>query len=531
MPGYKLSEKELLATVTNMARLMSKLGTQQKSLRMKTTLISALIFICASLALKSQMTEYGKFTKADCPIEIPEELASSGKFIFGYMTVPEFHGQPGSQAIELAIAIFKCRKDSAIYDPLILNSGGPGMSNLEDFVPTFAGPLGNLFLFERDVVIIELRGLKHSRPSLLSPELDQVQMELLDEHLSYAEMMKKYRKGVHSVQEKFAEQGINLSAYNYTETASDIAFVMEALGYHTFAAFGNSAGTIVAQYLLMDHADKLSALSLNAVAHLPYGFSNMCVTSINKLESLFRVVENNKSYELAYSGLKQSFLSALIDLEASPEILEVILQGSETPTTIVLDGKRTAQWIFGQMYWNTQLPLTMHKITQGDYSEIVNNPAIFLPTPHFSNGSFWSMVMSSWPDPTDEQLFVGTEWELFVQGIGMMPFSQPFVKQVRDAWKVEHKPGNIKAMTKNVPTLMLNGAEDHVCLAGHVRELSDSFELSHCYIFDGIAHSPIDAGECAIMMMKQFLDNPLSTPDDSCMEAFVKSTEYKLPED
>jgi len=57
---------------------------------MKMTLISTLLFAVASLAMKYQVTEYGIFTETECPIKISEELAFSGKFTFGYMTVPEF---------------------------------------------------------------------------------------------------------------------------------------------------------------------------------------------------------------------------------------------------------------------------------------------------------------------------------------------------------------------------------------------------------------------------------------------------------
>jgi len=85
-------------------------------------------------------------------------------------------------------------------------------------------------------------------------------------------------------------------------------------------------------------------------------------------------------------------------------------------------------------------------------------------------------------------------------------------------------------MATHIPTLMLNGAEDHVRLVSYTKKLSDSFENSYCYIFEGIAHSPIDAGECAIMMMKQFLDNPEEAPDASCMGAFQAEQSYLIPE-
>ncbi len=491
---------------------------------MKTTLFSTIFFLFAFFISGVAQNEYGQFTKAECPIQISDELASGGNFTFGYMTVPEFHSNPGSKAIELAVAIFKCRNDSAKYEPLVLNSGGPGMSNLEDFVPTFDGPVGNLFLFERDVVIIELRGLEHSRPNLHTPELDKLQIELLGKHLTTNEVINTYKETITSIHKRFTDQGINLSAYNYWETASDIVFVMEQLGHEKFAVFGNSAGTIVAQYLLMDHADKLTALSLNAIANVPVGFNKMCKTSIDKLESIFVEIGQNETYNQAFPNLKKRFLATLEELNDSPDTIQARFHGSTAPTTIVLDGNRVSAWVFSQMYWNTRLPLSMQKIADGDYSQIIENPGIFVATPHFSNGSFWSMVMNSWPDPTEDELLTGSEYTPFIEGMSTMVFGQPFVMNIRDAWGVEYQPNNIKPMATHVPTLMLNGAEDHVCLPGHVRELSDSFENSYCYIFEGIAHSPIDAGECGIMMMKQFLDNPHQAPDASCVEGF-KNTE------
>jgi hypothetical protein len=181
------------------------------------------------------------------------------------------------------------------------------------------------------------------------------------------------------------------------------------------------------------------------------------------------------------------------------------------------------------MYWNTQLPLTMHMIANREYSQIIENPGSFLPLQNFSNGSFWSMVMNSWDDPTEEDLLKGTEYEIFVEGMSTIVFSQPFVMKMRDAWQVDYQPDNIKPMATHVPTLMLNGGEDHVCLPGYTQKLSDTFENSYCYIFPGIAHSPIDAGECAIMMMKQFLDNPQAAPDATCVEEFKNNQKYLLP--
>ena len=496
---------------------------------MTTTIFSAIIAISTLFFSCTKQIEYGQFTQSKCPIEIPEELANSGKFTYGYMTVPEFHDTPGSKAIELAVAVFKCNQDSALYKPLILNSGGPGQSNIDDFVPGLFGPIGNLFLNERDVVVIELRGLKYSRPNLNTPELEQLQVELLDENLSADEVFRIYRDTIVSIQKRLTDAGVNLSAYNYWETASDLVFVMEQLGYEKFFAFGSSSGSIVAQHLLMDHSEHIAGIVMNAVVDLEPGFNNMYVHTIEKLDKIFKEVEQNETYAAAYPDLKERFLNTLDELNESPDMITVSLRGQEETYDIALNGNRISVWLFGQMYWNTQLPLSIHKIINRDYSEIIENPGVIFPLQSFSLGSFWSMVMNGWPDPTPEQFPADSEYKTFLEGAGTMAFGSYFTMKMRDIWQVDHVSGKIKPMATDVPALVLNGEEDHLCSSQRAQELSDSFENSYCYIFKGIAHSPIDAGDCGIMLMKQFLDNPRVAPDASCLEEFKNEHEYLLP--
>ena len=124
---------------------------------MRKIALSSLIILAVLFVGCTQSNNTGKFVKAPCPIDVPEGLEESGKFSFGYMEVPEFHENPTGKTIELAIAIHKCQGDSATHEPLVLVTGGPGMSDIDAFVPDLFGDLGALFLNNRDIVIIELR--------------------------------------------------------------------------------------------------------------------------------------------------------------------------------------------------------------------------------------------------------------------------------------------------------------------------------------------------------------------------------------
>ena len=96
----------------------------------------------------------GVFQPADCPVVLPEGIELPEGFEFGYVMVPEVHAQPAGPTIEIAVARVRSFSANPAPDPLVLNTGGPGDSNLDQFLPVVAGDAGKAILAQRDVVII-----------------------------------------------------------------------------------------------------------------------------------------------------------------------------------------------------------------------------------------------------------------------------------------------------------------------------------------------------------------------------------------
>ena len=88
----------------------------------------------------------GEYVQTTCPIPVPQDLIDSGKFTYGFIKVPEIHNKRNGKTIEIAVAVFKCKSDTATHEPLVLCAGGPGSSNLDSFIPTLTAGLGDLFL-------------------------------------------------------------------------------------------------------------------------------------------------------------------------------------------------------------------------------------------------------------------------------------------------------------------------------------------------------------------------------------------------
>ena len=491
--------------------------------------IMVFLLIASSLLLINCGPEdmSGELVLTDCPVEIPIELLESGKFSYGYMKVPEIAANPDGRTIELAVAVFKCQAESSTHEPLVLCAGGPGSSNIDTFVPALTGGLGKLFLNNRDVVVIESRGLKYSRPNLILPGFEELQISLLDKNLTADETIDLYLDKVKSSYDQYTEDGVNLSAFNSLEISNEIAYVMDKLEYPKFSMFGTSYGTMVAQYLLMNHSDRLAAVVMNGTMDFNRGGYHMHTSLVETLDSIFEKCRNDPSLNKAYPDLKSRFLELIKRLNEHPETIEAQYAGDGKTYEIALNGSRLSLWLFHQMYANTQIPLTIHKLVSGDYSEIIKSPGMIFPLPDFSMGLSLCVFLSETPDIKPEDIPVDGEYSDLIKGTATTWFTPYFWNQAKDIWKVDAMPAD-KSFTTDVPILMFSGEMDYLCLPSYAKEFAAKQKNAHLYIFKGVAHSPIDVGECGIMMMKQFLDNPAEAPDGSCVDKFTH--EYLLPE-
>lgn len=486
---------------------------------MKKELVLIVVILSILFVGCKQDNKIGAFVKSPSPIDLPEGLEESGKFEFGYMKVPELFEQPDGKTIDLAIAIFKCRSDTAIHATLTLCAGGPGLSNIDDFVPALAGGLGNLFLDTRDVVIIESRGLKYSKPWLNIPGIEKLQISLLDKNPSVDETITMYLDTLKTAHEKFTKEGIDLSAFNTLETSNEVAYVMQQLGYDKFSIFGTSYGTEIVQYLLMNHPERLTSVVMNGTMDITRGGYDMHTNLIMALEALFGKINNDPIYAKAYPDLKNRFLGKLKNLNVNPEPINIKYWRDQKDYKVLLNGNRVAVWLFHQMYTNTQIQLSIHKITNGDYSEIIASPGLIFPIPEFSTGLSLSVFLSETADIKPENIPDSGEYAELVKGTTMSLFGPYFWNKAKTVWPVKAK-AETKQIITDVPILMLAGKMDYLCLPSYAKQFAEKQQNSYLYLFDDVAHSPVDKGDCAIMMLKEFFDNPDQAPDNSCMKKY-----------
>jgi len=465
--------------------------------------------------------DIGKFEPATCPVVLPKGSDLGSGFEFGYITVPEQHAKPEGPVIQLAVARFKSISDNPLPDPLVLNTGGPGDSNMDQFIPTMAGPSGQVFLAQRDVVIIELRGLRYSKPALICDEVFEAQLSMIDKDIRGKEANHILLTAIRASCDRFKKEGINLSAYNNVETAADIAMVMTTLGYDKFNIFGSSAGTMVAQHVMRDYPQRVRCVILNAAVPLgqPF-FRNMMSNASKSLKRMFKLCAADEACNAAYPDMEEKFFAYLEQLNKEPVTIPVKHPNSGEEVNFVLNGDRLSSWIFISMYFNTQIPYSLSKFMAGDYSELENSANIFFPMHNFSYGLSYTIFSSESLDFTVEDVEVRGRYSAFVDGMSMF-FSPSLLAKANEFLKVKKIDRSLlKPLKSDIPTLILNGEMDHVLPTAYIKNMASNLSNCYMYLFPGIAHSPIDAGSCAFNMTMEFLADPSKAPDSKCMGSF-----------
>ena len=464
----------------------------------------------------------GQFEAAPCPVELPPGLKLGDNVEFGYVTVPERHAHPEGPVIQIAVARFRSAAENPAPDPVILNTGGPGDSNMDQFLPLLGGPAGPMLLAQRDALIIELRGLRYSQPALVCAEVYDAQLGMVGEDVKGPEANRRLLDGMRACHDRLVAEGVDLSAYNNVETAWDIALITASLGYDQFNLFGSSAGTIVAQHVMREFPERVRSVVLNAAVPLGWPFlGEMMPNAAASLENAFRLCAEDAACNAAYPDLEDRFFALLEQLNREPVTVPVANPVDGETVDFVINGDRVSTWLFSTMYTNTQVPATIARFLDGDFEELQKSPQLFFPMTRFTYGLSYSIFGSEAMGYTVDDTTVPGRYAAFTDGCAMF-FGPRLQAQAQEFWKVEPlDPEKRQPLHSDVPTLILNGELDHVIPPRYVEDAMGRLENGHLFLFAGVAHSPVDYGDCAIGMLLQFIADPSKAPDGTCVEQFT----------
>lgn len=454
-----------------------------------------------------------RFEPVSCPTEVTGAEC-------GFVTVPEnralklpdaSRGADPERLVRLFVMRVKPKGMSVGQEPLFILSGGPG----ERATPYLQ--MSSLFE-DRELVIFDQRGNGYSQPALECPELfrggyGELAIEDVGEHEYQA---------LFSCGRRFRARGIDLKAYNATNSAADIDSVRMALGYERINLLGISYGTRLAQEYMRGYSAHLRSVVLDSVVPPSIDRSaDMPRTAENALLKVFAACAESADCNQDYPDLTMRWLELVGHLDETT--------GESDAESLPMKVHHLLSHIFNRLYspyFLSSLPALVYELHTGDMpSRAAQAPDKPLPADDPSPiawGSFFAVecqgeIANSSPAALEKTFAALPYWR---KAMAPLPgISSPRIYELCQAWGLTEPSGQEnEPVATDVPTLLLAGSFDPVTPPEYLAQAIQ--KMTHAYPFEfPLAHSLIRTSSCATAMVQDFLNHPESAPDASCIKA------------
>ena len=435
-----------------------------------------------------------------CPFPPGAGLVEGQNVRCGFLTVPEDWSHPHGPSIRLAVEIFKTPNSQSTPDPVLLLSGGPGAALLETLGPKFNAENLAYQLQNRDLILLDQRGVGYSQPSLRCFD----------------------NETLHTCHDRLVKSGINLNAYTTQQNAADVHDLIHTLGYQQVNLRGVSYGTRLALTIMRLYPADLRSVVLDSV--LPpqvISFPSIPPAAQRAFDVLFHRCAVDSHCNATYPNLKTVFFQLVTDLNHKPITFDTITQTGNSLTEH-FTGNDLVLWLRQSMYTTAfipQLPAAIFHIRQHDYRllSLIYGSNI---NDTMSWGMFYSVMCNEDAPFTTQQAL-----DLSVQGL---PFqTQPALLNhtlslfsVCQFWGMKPVPVLQKEPVRStIPTLILQGEYDPATSPTNGTLAAQTLSKSYFFLFPGVGHGVLASrtGNCPNDIMNAFLENPAEKPDASCI--------------
>ncbi|MEM7801857.1 MAG: alpha/beta fold hydrolase [Chloroflexota bacterium] len=458
------------------------------------------------------------FEQTDCFFEVDTPFATAETLGFecGYVTVPEQHSVPDGPTIRLPVAVLQAVGPSPEPDPIFLAQGGPGGDAFGIFSITAPGSLLNQ---DRDIVIFNQRGTLYAEPQLDCREL----FDNLPERIAAADEAEAVRleeEGYAQCRERLVnEEGINLSAFDSLENARDIDLIREALGYDSYNFYGVSYGTLLGLHLMELDPPALRAVILDSVVPTQTNFVvEVSQTENRAYDEYLDACTSDTTCNTIYPDLEARVAALYEGLNANP--VTMTLTNSDTGESFdgQVNGDSARGLIFSFFYipdFYTVFPRMITDLERGEYDSFENLASLILFDDSISFGMYFSVLCAEDSDYNAE--------DVPVEGLRSF-ISENAVDDalsIRDScltWDVEQLDESVDdPVVSDIPTMLISGRFDPITPPAYAAAAAETLSNSYNVVNPLGSHGNIWGGDsCSVSIARDFLDDPMTVPDDSC---------------
>lgn len=442
----------------------------------------------------------------------------------GQVIAPERRDGKSARAIALEVQILPASRTPRQADPIIFLGGGPG-EILTDKAALIAQASG---IRDRDIILLDQRGLGLSRPALVCPEVDRD--DRLDGFVPDAERERWLKACAGS----YAGQA-DLSAYSTAENARDVVDVIRALGYRSWNIIGVSYGTRLGLSVMRLKPEGLRAVVLDS----PYppeinGFDDKPALFFDQLDKLLADCAAEPACKAAYPDLRARLVARLEALIHKPALAEVSSRQGDRggqariTTRLVMGDLRRAMYSHDAL---PRIPSALDALAKGDYATFfdrLDGPRHPGHDDRVPGGFAAGMQLSI--QCQDEQGWGGKrrapagDWPKAV----FDAFQYPYDRSDCATWSVAAAPSALHDRVKSdIPALILAGDLDPVTPPSLGQSALKGLTNGRLIALHGLGHS-VTTTACGQMLIAQFIADPRAPIDQACVARQRAEFQFKV---
>ena len=485
-----------------------------------TILGAALTLIGTTSKLATAQDSEPTFEPADCMFEGIDlgltTLDGEGLgFECGYVTVPVRHEDPSGPTLRLPVAIRPATSESPRPDPLFLAQGGPGGDAFGIF--TLLVPPTSI-VEDRDIVIFNQRGTQYREPDLSCTETFDALPQTLVADSETAD--KLYEDALQKCYARLTAEGIDISAFNSLQNAADVEAIRRALGYDEYNFYGVSYGTLLGLHLMAQNPEGLRSVILDSVAPTDINFITELPRSENRLyDALFAVCDTDPACHDEYPDLEARYFALIDQLNAQPVSISIKDPDTSEAYDVVLDGTGLRSIVYQLLYISRMyavFPKLVSELEAGDYRYLEAMMPLFAFDTSTSEGMYFSVICAEDAD------FDPATMDLEGLRPSIAETAREDLQSYIDScalWPVDQLPSAIDdPVTSDIPTLLLSGAFDPITPPYFADAAAVGLTHATKILDPTASHGVAFQSTCVDDIIQEFLNDPTSTPDSSCLD-------------
>lgn len=526
-PRRRRTARRLLATSAGMATglLVTGLLTAPAQAQSRTGTGSG-----APIGTVARTAGGARFEPGPCPkTQEPIEALQGARC--GTLTVPENRAKPGGRTIGLGVAIVPAASATPKPDPIVWLAGGPGDDAVGEAKMAIDGGLNR----DRDVILMSQRGTYSADPELLCPNVDEFNGKVVGLVYDAPSTERLHVEATKACRDKLAARGIDLGAYNDTESAADYDDLRTALGIKQWNLYGISYGTHLALVSMRLHPEGIRSVGIDGILPPSRSGSASTWSSFRQgVDGLFKACADQPACDKRYPNLKTTFEKLVGDLEAKPVTTTVTVPGSQKPVKVVLDGGTLVNWLTSATHTAEAVPLSLDELANGKPQRIAKQWAGWRLNPKgigvVSHGLSYGIFCSEWtPYESEDAALQGGQQEFpsFPRSVQAQAPLLTFLHPDCDVWNVPAAARSIRDVTtSDIPTLALSGAFDAQTGADNGAYVARTLSKAKVVTIPYEPHVVFATSKCAQEIAVSFFDTP-AAPKTACLDT-LKAPAFEI---